>query len=521
MRNFLWLIGVVCSLAMATECHAQSAVEVGVRDLERGMAIAEAAWQSSMRGTADDLWMADTYDTATGAISGNCDVWPYTAAIEAHCSILEAIHAAQASGVGDYTLQQSHYEVRLRQLVDNLEYYRGSYRLASYASVREWQPYAVPRAKVRGRADVAGILNVYDDQMWLCRELVRAYRLTGEEAYRDRATYLADYVIDGWDCWRDGHGTEYGGITWGPGYNSKHACSNAPIIQPLVWLSQIYRDSGETTDYYYRDAATATVVHATPEREDLYLEMARKIYAWQKEKLADGTGIYYDMMGAPEEIVVSRGYRQHVECGDPGGRFFSYNTGTMIGGGAELYAVEADEGLKADMEQSARRALTQFAHYVRKLGTYEFNTDAKATEGFSTWFNDVLMRGYIVAEPYLETSAARNAIEGFEATLDYAYDHHLRQGLLPVRLVEGWGDESLTKAFHQFTFASQYAQLAKRQLEKVHGGLPVALVPEGTCENTEVNLQGMFLGPISQVKERGMYILVGARPRRALILSGS
>lgn len=62
---------------------------------------------------------------------------------------------------------------QLNQLIDNLEYYRGSLKLSSYAtSNKEWTPYAVPRASQRGAADVTGILNVYDDLMWLSRELI-------------------------------------------------------------------------------------------------------------------------------------------------------------------------------------------------------------------------------------------------------------------------------------------------------------------------------------------------------------
>ena len=142
---------------------------------------------------------------------------------------------------------------------------------------------AVHRSSTRFTANVQGIENVYDDQMWLCRELIRAYRLTDKEEYLETAIHLADYIIDGWDCWRDADGKEYGGITWGPGYNSKHACSNAPAIQPLVWLSQICRERDEEVEYRYRDASNA-VVSEMRLRSELYLDFAGKIYDWQKEK---------------------------------------------------------------------------------------------------------------------------------------------------------------------------------------------------------------------------------------------
>ena len=89
-------------------------------------------------------------------------------------------------------------------------------------------------------AEVEGIMNVYDDQEWLVRELVHSYRITGNSKYLEQAEYLAAYVLDGWDCNPDANGGEVGGITWGPGYVTKHACSNGPMITPLVWLYEIY-----------------------------------------------------------------------------------------------------------------------------------------------------------------------------------------------------------------------------------------------------------------------------------------
>jgi uncharacterized protein YyaL (SSP411 family) len=58
----------------------------------------------------------------------------------------------------------------------------------------------------KGKANVTGVLNVYDDQMWLVRELLEAYHLTGQERYLQEAEYLTAYVLDGWDCTLDEKG---------------------------------------------------------------------------------------------------------------------------------------------------------------------------------------------------------------------------------------------------------------------------------------------------------------------------
>ena len=248
-RLFSLLMIAAASFPVLAEGALTAEQETAIRNIERAIALTDATWKGSIKGQTDNLYMADTYNVRTGATSGPSDVWPYTAAIEAHNSILEALEAAKDIAPDLYDKNYEKYKTNLDKLIDNLEWYRGSYVLPSYAVSKEVNPYAVPRAAQRNGADCTGILNVYDDQMWLSRELIRAYKLTGNEAYLKDATYLADYALEGWDCWRDANGEEYGGITWGPGYNSKHACSNGPIIQPLVWLSEIYTPTAETMEY--------------------------------------------------------------------------------------------------------------------------------------------------------------------------------------------------------------------------------------------------------------------------------
>lgn len=493
-------------------------LSVAVRDIERSMAVIDASWDKTIRGTDSNLYMADTYNTQTGAVSGPSDIWPLTAAVEAHCSLLEALEMVKEAEPSLYEDNVETYRHRLDLLIDNLEYYRGSYGLASYAHSANWSPYAVPRASQRGEANVTGILNVYDDQMWLSRELIRAYRVTGNEDYLDLATYLADYVIDGWDCWRDDNGKEYGGITWGPGYNSKHACSNAPIIQPLVWLHDIYDGSEATMDYYYRDENNA-VKHEVRLRSELYLEFAGKVYDWQRENLLNSSNLYLDMKGADNTIKVVRGYRQHVDCGGATGTVFSYNTGTMIAGGAELYRVTGDERYKSELSATSRASFSEFAGYVRSKGTYLFNTDQSATSGFNTWFNNVLMRSYVDAIPYVDNTSAASGLEAFQKTLDYAYENYNRDGLLPIRFLDGWGTDVVTKGFHQFTFAAQYAMLAVHNLKALETGGVDAVVTDSSrtvADDMVYNLSGIAVGHLSDVKATlpaGLYIVGGRKVR--------
>ncbi len=503
----------LATIAFASRPADMEKLQLARQNIERAMALTDASWEKSIKGTDTNLWLADKYHTTAKFSTGKADVWPYTAAIEAHCSVLEALERIKDSEPDFYQQHAALYKDRLAKLIDNLEYYKGSYTLPSYAVNRKVSPYAVPRADKRGEANVTGILNVYDDQMWLARELVRAYRLTDNESYLEIATELTDYVLEGWDCWRDADGNEYGGITWGPGYNSKHACSNAPIIQPLVWLSDIYSSRDDEMKYYYRDEEGARKTE-TVKRGSLYLEFARKVYAWQKKKLMDSRGLYWDMMGADGKILVSRGYRQHVDCGAPGGNFYSYNTGTMIAGAAELYRVTKESTYLDDLTKTIGSSLNVFSKYLRSHKTYEFKTDETAENGFNTWFNNVLMRSYIVSVPYEESNTVRG-LKSFQYNLDYAFENHNRDNMLPIHLIDGWGDEVYTKAFHQFAFASEYAMLAIWHIDAYEAAAIDDITGDSVTENDDVyNLSGVKLGRLDEIRStlpRGIYIVGGRK----------
>lgn len=506
--------------------------QLAKRNVERAMAIMDATWAKGAIVKSDsDIAMCDVFDINTDERSGPSDVWPYTAAIEAHCSLLEAMDALER--VDDAETRQwvaqlkPRYRGNLDRLIDNLEWYRGTYNLPTYAVIsKSVSPYAVPRASRRGGADVSGILNVYDDQMWLARELIRAYRLTDNREYLDLAVYLTDYALEGWDCWHDADGKEYGGITWGPGYNSKHACSNAPIIQPLVWLSDIYAgleaddaltDEEKAYRYYDRDESNKVFVvkdNATP-RSERYLEFARKVYDWQKENLYNpDKKVFWDMMGADNTIKVSGGYRQHVDCGGPTGSFISYNTGTMISGAAELYRTTGDEQLVTDLGNYVAGSVREFGvESGRNGGSYEFNTDANATAGFTTWFNDVLIRSFVDVLPYADEAGVNpeRYLAFHQANLDNAFENYNVGNLLPIHLRTGWGSEVKTKPFHQYSFASEYAILAKRLLPADETLSVDDVTVSPFDEAPEVyTLSGVNLGAYSSVAgtlSAGLYIV--------------
>jgi len=457
--------------------------------------------------------MYDTYDTGTKRGSGVADVWPYTAALEAHCSVLEALDALKDEAPQLYQDNHDRFVRRLKNLYNALDYYRGTYTLNSYAQIKNWSIYGVHRGGSKGTAAVTGIENVYDDQMWICRELVRAYKLTGDNDYLTKAEYLANYCIDGWDCCLDANGQEYGGISWGPGYNSKHACSNGPLIQPLVWLYEIYHTAGEAANlrhYYILPDGTRTSTLRT--HSEVYLEMARKIYAWQKTHLLNtSTGVYWDMLGAPGEIqYIGEGrnqYRTHVDTGGPSGTAYTYNSGTMLAGCAELWRVTGETQFLTDVDNLSRSCWRNFTKGTRLSGTvyFQWPTDEKAESGFNAWFNNVLMRAYADAAPYNTTvyngkTHAENALLSFQQNLDYAYEHFNQGQMLPINLLYGWsistGEQSVTKGFHQLAFAAEYAMLACWNMQASAASTGVGALRQTSATGTvDYDLSGRPVAP--------------------------
>jgi hypothetical protein len=445
-------------------------VSLSRQNLLRAMELTDNA--ISAHFTGEGMAMARYYNPYTQVRSDEKgSVWMYTSAIEAVNAIIHSLTALKDHG--DDALYNEHfnrYSELLYKLYDNADYYLGTFQLVSYTQTKEWSVYGVNRGGAKGSAKVEGIENVYDDQMWLVRELLEAYKLTGNAEYLEKAEYLTEYVLDGWDSTRDADGEEVGGIPWGPGYVTKHSCSNGPMVSPLVWLHEIYKDKPEEVTHRYIDA-TDKVTRKTMQvkKSDYYLDFARKIYAWQKEQLLRSDGVYDDMMGGcspagPQtETIGGITYRKGTTCSDRVGPAISYNSGTMLSGGADLYRATGDNAYLEDVKDLSDASFQYFAKDGQtKAGYYTYDIS-----GFRNWFNGVLMRGYVDAYPAYGT--AGEYIDSFQQNLDHGYDNFLYEGFLPTNLLVGWSrdnNNNRTEGMFNFAFAAEYAVLARYEMKK-------------------------------------------------------
>jgi hypothetical protein len=472
----------ICSLVLLLMTSACSESEPGngpeppgevtlaEQNLQRAMALTDKAVEAHFTG--DGMAMARFYNPYTGVRSTEKgSVWMYTSAIEAVNAILHALEAHKQDGnAALYDQHFTKYVALLDKLIGNADYYQGTFELVSYTQTKEWSVYGVNRGGSKGSAQVAGIENVYDDQMWLIRELLEAYRLTDKVAYLEKAEYLTEYVLDGWDCTRNASGTELGGIPWGPGYVTKHACSNGPMVSPLVWLHELYKGKTDEITYRYIDATDKqTRKTEQVKKSDYYLDFARKLYAWQKSHLLRGDGVYDDMRGgctpgSPQtETIDGTVYRKGTTCPDRVGPAITYNSGTMLSGGADLFRATNSSAYLEDFKKLSDGSFQYFAKLGQtKAGYYTYDIS-----GFRNWFNGVMMRGYV--DGYSNYAATGAYIESFQKNLDHGYDNFLHNGFLPTNLLVGWSRDNAnndTEGMFTFAFAAEYAVLSRYELEK-------------------------------------------------------
>ncbi|MCM3631245.1 carbohydrate-binding protein [Paenibacillus glycanilyticus] len=139
-----------------------------------------------------------------------------------------------------------------------------------------------------------------DDIMWWAMGSARAYQITQDAKYLERAEYYFNYVYDTqWDDEFAG-----GGIWWkSDDRTTKNACINFPAAEAAVFLYNVTKN-------------------------ERYLDAAAKIYRWSKTMLTDGNGKVFD------RIETQNGPIQGAT---------HYNQGTFIGAAVGLYQITGDK----------------------------------------------------------------------------------------------------------------------------------------------------------------------------------
>jgi hypothetical protein len=375
--------------------------------------IDDTLYQELVNGDADgELLMYGTYNPWTGEVDGEASVWHYTSVVAMTNRLMSVTSDADKDYFAAYNTN----------LWKEMDWYKGARTITSYRSEQRRWMYAVNRSTVKDKADISGINAVYDDQMWIIRELISTYQITGDSSYLTTAEELTDTCLDGWDSSiNSATGEEYGGITWGPGYASKHTCSNAPLIAPLVELSEIYKNSSETIN--------------SQKKSDYYLEWAEKIYDFSYTTFKNTNDLYGDLVGSEFNYNPTTGLKETTSQGTLDISQYTYNTGTMIQGGAKLYAATKNKNYLTEAQNSAEAAYRIFGAIDEETGLSQYPTTS------TSWFNFELLLGFVnlaEVDDSQYASANETYIKSFMDELDYAYDHYYYNGMLPRNYLKGW-----------------------------------------------------------------------------------
>jgi hypothetical protein len=303
---------------------------------------------------------------------------------------------------------------RLRVVNSGLEYY-------GYMKNNELWGYVVHRGDKPLGATDPGL--AYDDGLWLTINFLRSYETTNDAAYLAKAEEIMHFILT--DAWFE----PLGGLFWDTRHEARHSCSNNPAIKPLV---DLYNHTGKAE----------------------YLDWAKRIFEFSIKLKNKERNIYEDLVRAHQQEDGS--WREGI----PGGGYYTYNTGTMISAGAALYGVTGEQRYLDEALMAAQGAYAHFAAKVSDNVTYWACTS-------NIWFNNILLRGYLDLYPYAKEQTIFY-INTFQNSMDFAYEHYLYKGYMPINWSRGWGTQERDKngrreALDHSANVEMYAMLANWQ----------------------------------------------------------
>lgn len=344
---------------------------------------------------ADQMWKNYYDEELNGAINYYplvddteeiASVWHFTSVLSLYIKLVN-------NNPNDQQLKD-----RLQMVIEGMEYYHERRN-------DEYRVYAVKRGVDVDRASSGYMAEVYDDNMWIAREFLNAYEVLKDESLLTKCKEVIKFCLTGWDSSiNPDTNKEWGGIYWGPDYVSKHACSNGPIISTLVRLSNLF-----------------------PEEEVFgrtYLTWAKDVYDFSIATFKMSDDLYGDMIGTEKKAGVTTSH------GSLDTTAYTYNTGTMISGGAYLYDATNDVKYLNQAKKSMQASLKIFGNDDILEGYYQFPV---AT---TIWFNLTLFQGYYDLLQF--DDSAKEYLDAIQKSIDFAYNNYLYENTLPVNWVSGW-----------------------------------------------------------------------------------
>ena len=248
----------------------------------------------------------------------------------------------------------------------------------------------------------------YDDNVWLGIDFTDSYRMTGKQAYLEKAKLIWKFILSGKD---DVLG---GGIYWcEQKKESKNTCSNAPGAVFALKLFQATQD-------------------------DAYLKEGKELYEWTKKNLEDSKDhLYFDNISLNKKIGRAK---------------FAYNSGQMMQSAALLYRITSEKKYLQDAQRLAAACYNRFFSHDSQSGR-----KYKVLNRGDVWFTSIMFRGFVELYGIDHNSLY---IDAFRENLDFAWtEMREKNGLFN----DDWSGKTKNDSkwlLTQFAMVEMYARLA-------------------------------------------------------------
>lgn len=383
------LLSTICFVACTPEQlsagEGPNVLSLAERNLKRGEYMSKTMYNDFYDV---DLGYAHRNVPAIQTESDIADCWRFTGMISMMIRLNE--------------LTNKKYTAEMDTLFDAFDFYKG-YRDDNHLDYDEtmqagrgFTVFAVERSTLgKFNAFAYGTASVFDDQIWICREYLNAYKLYGKQEYLDTAIELAEYIyLVGWV-------PVVGGITWGQDYQTRHSCSNGPFVKVLVDLA---------------DAANRSEMQ----------DWAKNVYDFMYTTLRDPVdNCYYDLVD-----TVYDGNNQPIGNKNIDKTKYTYNSGAMISAGVAMYNATGEQHYLDEAKATAEGCYNTFGVHDFVDGCTMYPVDT------TTWFNLVMYIGFL--DLYLADNSCDKYMEDLQRTIDYTYDNFGRGGYIPVAWLVGW-----------------------------------------------------------------------------------
>ena len=184
----------------------------------------------------------------------------------------------------------------------------------------------------------------YDDNAWICIQLIDAYQQLGNETYLTLAEKVLEFMWTGWD-------ETYGGIYWDKTFSGKGICCNGPVCVAYLAAYQLTENP-------------------------VYLERAEMIYEWCNKMLRNRDGLYN---AGIKDITATEYDANNL---DPW--IAAYDQGTMMTSMALFYEITGDKAYYDAMSQTSRAASGLM---------FDGSTKMKGNPIFKSWCVGWIVRG--------------------------------------------------------------------------------------------------------------------------------